>query len=248
MKFSNDNTGWGEWVIFGGFVNQSAGTVASFDSGRYFFAGAKPKNNGDPSPLFSVASNMTLMDPNYDNTSSAGELFVFTDTNYRGQGRAIEIPALVAPIASDLKQGNAGFQAGANAAVSMTLHGLNRNSANLPSELRKFGEVLMWQDQANSVVRYTDTGYYTDCGGYICPNNALVSNKSPELYLQGSPNSRMFGTIYQPRGAWTQVQGGGTYKVPVQLIAGALKVQGGAAFSMEKTPIPVRTRTVTLVE
>jgi hypothetical protein len=106
----------------------------------------------------------------------------------------------------------------------------------------------MWQDQANSVVRYTENGYYMDCGGYICSNNALASNKSPELYLQGSPNSRMFGTIYQPRGAWTAVQGGGTYKVPVQLIAGGLKVQGSAAFSMEKTPIPVTMRTVALVE
>jgi hypothetical protein len=248
VKFSNEGTGWGDWVIFGGFNNQSAGTVVSFDAGRYIFAGAKPKNNGDPAPLFSVASNMTLNDPNYDNTSSAGELFVFTDTNYRGQTRNLEIPALVAPIASQLKQGNAGFQSGNNAQVSMTLHGLNRNSPNLPADLRKFSEILMWQDQTNSVVRYTENGYYMDCGGYICPNNALASNKSPELFLQGSPNSRMFGTIYQPRGAWTSVQGGGTYKVPVQLIAGALKVQGSAAFSMEKTPIPVRTRMVALVE
>ncbi len=248
IKFSNEGTGWGDWVIFGGFANQSAGTVASFDAGRYFFVGAKPKNNGDPNPLFSVASNMTMNDPNYDNASSAGELFVFTDPNYRGQGRGIEIPPLVANIKDQLKQGNAGFQSGSNSQVSLTLHGLNRNSPNLPAELRKFGEILMWQDQANSVVKYTENGYYTDCGGYICPNNALANNKSPELYLQGSPNSRMFGTIYQPRGAWTAVQGGGTYKVPVQLIAGALKVQGSAAFSMEKTPIPVRTRTVALVE
>ncbi len=248
VKFSNEGSGWGDWVIFGGFNNQSAGTTVSFDSGRYFFAGVKPKNNGDPNPLFSVASNMTLNDPNYDNASSAGELFVFTDTNYVGQGRSIQIPAMVAPIADQLKQGNAGFQSGNNAEVSMTLHGLNRDSANLPAELRKFGEILMWQDQANSVVKYTENGYYSDCGGYICPNNALASNKSPELFLQGSPNSRMFGTIYQPRGAWTAVQGGGTYAVPVQLIAGALKVQGNAAFSMVKTPIPVRTRTVALVE
>ncbi len=248
VKFSNEGAGFGDWVFFGGFANQNAGTTVSFDSGRYFFAGVKAKTNGDPNPLFGITSNMTLVDPNYDNTSSAGELFVFTDTNYIGQGRSISIPPLVAPIAADLKQGNAGFQAGANSQVGMTLHGLNKNSPNLPAELQKFSEILMWQDQANSVVRYTDKGYYMDCGGYICANTSLVSNKSPELYLQGSPTSRMFGTIYQPRGAWTTVQGGGTYKVPVQLIAGALKVQGSAAFSMEKTTIPVTTRTVALVE
>lgn len=248
VKFSNQGTGWGDWVVFGGFANQSAGTTVTFDSGRYFFAGVKPKNNGDPNPLFSIGSNMTLNDPNYDDTSSAGELLVFTDLNYRGQGRGIEVPALVAPIASSLKHGNAGFQAGSTAQAGITLHGLNRESPNLPAELRKFGQTLMWQDQANSVVRYDENGFYTDCGGYICPNTALASKLSPQLYLQGSPTSRMFGTIYQPRGAWTTVQGGGTYKVPIQLIAGALKVQGNAAFSMEKTPIPVIMRMVALVE
>lgn len=248
VKFDNGGAGWGDWVIFGGLVNSSGGAKLMFDSGRYFFAGVKPKNNGDPNPLFAIASNSSLMDPNYDNASSAGELLVFTDTNYRGQGQSIEIPNLVKPIASQLQHGNAGFQSGANANVEITLHGLNRDSASLPADLQKFANILMWQDQANSVVRYTENGYYTDCGGYICPNDTLASNKSPELYLQGSPTSRMYGTIYQPRGAWTTVQGGGTYKVPIQLIAGALKVQGNAAFSMEKTPIPVMMRMVALVE
>jgi hypothetical protein len=41
---------------------------------------------------------------------------------------------------------------------------------------------------------------------------------------------------------------GGGYKVPVQLIAGSLKVQGSASFQMEKLPIPATMRTVALVE
>jgi hypothetical protein len=248
VRFSNEGSGFGDFVFFGGFANQSGGTNVTFDPGRYIFAGVKPKSNGDPNPLFDISTNMSLLDPNYDNTSSAGEIFVFTDTNYRGQGRSLEIPALVAPIASQLKQGNAGFQSGASASVVTQLHGLNYQSPQLPSELKKFSNVLAWQDQANSTVLYDQSGNYVNCGSYICANTSLASNKSPELFLQGSPNARMFGTIYQPRGSWTTVQGGGIYKVPVQLIAGSLKVQGGASFNMEKMPIPVTIRTVALVE
>lgn len=248
VYFSNQGSGFGDFVIFGGFSNQGGGATVQFDPGRYIFAGVRPKNNGDPSPLFSVDSNMSIVDPSYDNPAAAGEVFVFTDTNYRGQGRSLEIPDLVQPIAPDLKQGNAGFQTGNNSSVATVLHGLNYNSANLPTELKKFSNVLVWQDQANSIVRYDASGYYVNCGSYICPNLALATNKSPELFLQGSPSARMYGVIYQPRGSWTTVQGGGLYKVPVQLIAGSLKVQGSASFQMEKLPIPVTVRTVALVE
>jgi hypothetical protein len=248
IQFSNEGTGFGEFVFFGGFSNQSGGTKVIFDPGRYIFAGARPKNNGDPSPLFNVAANMSLTDPNYDNTSSAGELFVFTDSQYKGQGQTLQIPELVQPIASELRHGNAGFQTGNNANVVTQLRGLNANSPNLPLELKKFGQVLVWQDQKNSVVKYDESGHYVNCGSDTCRNTDLASPKSPELFLQGSPNARMFGVIYQPRGSWTTVQGGGMYKVPVQLIAGALKIQGSASFQMEKTPIPVMVRTVALVE
>ena len=248
VKFSSGGTGFGDYVVYGGFKNQSGGTSAIFDPGRYIFAGVRPKTNGDPNALFSISANMSLVDPNYANTSAPGEIFVFTDSNYVAQGRGLDIPALVRPIASELKQGNAGFQTGNNANVVTQLHGLNGDSPTLPSELKKFPNVLAWQDQANSIVKYDQTGNYVNCGSYICPNSTLASNKSPELFLQGSPNASMFGIIYQPRGSWTTVQGGGMYKVPVQLIAGSLKVQGSASFQMEKIPVPVTVRTVSLVE
>jgi hypothetical protein len=116
------------------------------------------------------------------------------------------------------------------------------------TDLKKFANVLIWQDQANSVVKYDQQGNFVNCGSYICPNTALANKLSPELFLQGSPNARMYGIIYQPRGSWTTVQGGGMYKVPVQLIAGSLKVQGSASFQMQRLPIPVTVRTVALVE
>ncbi|MFB3829047.1 MAG: pilus assembly protein TadG-related protein [Bryobacteraceae bacterium] len=248
VRFSDNGTGFGDYVFFGGFKNQSAGTTVYFDPGRYIFAGVKRKNNGTANPLFSVSTNMSIKDVNYDSATSAGELFVFTDTNYTAQGRSLEIPSLVKPVAAQLVHGNAGFQSGSNANVVTQLHGLNANSPNLPAELKKFAHVLAWQDQKNSIVKYDDTGHYVNCGSYICPNTNLATPTSTELFLQGSPTAKMYGIIYQPRGSWTTVQGGGTYKVPVQLIAGSLKIQGSAAFAMEKLPIPVTVRTVALVE
>jgi hypothetical protein len=54
--------------------------------------------------------------------------------------------------------------------------------------------------------------------------------------------------VYQPRGAWTTIQGGGDYQVPVQLIAGAMRVQGNSNFSMVQPVTPVQRRMVALVE
>jgi hypothetical protein len=91
--------------------------------------------------------------------------------------------------------------------VVTQLHGLNYQSPQVPAGLKTFANVLAWQDQANSIVKYDESGNYVNCGTYICSNTSLASQKSPELFLQGSPNARMFGTIYQPRGSWTTVPG-----------------------------------------
>jgi hypothetical protein len=57
---------------------------------------------------------------------------------------------------------------------------------------------------------------------------SLSNNSSPELDIQASPNINLYGIIYQPRGAWTTLIGGGGYASPLQLITGAVNVQGNA--------------------
>jgi hypothetical protein len=68
------------------------------------------------------------------------------------------------------------------------------------------------------------------------------------MVLQASPNLHLFGTVYQPRGSWTTIIGGGDYNVPIQLTTGALRVQGNASFSMIQPSRKITRRRVVLVE
>lgn len=251
LTFGDGGTGFANYVFFGGVDVKGSSTTLTFHPGMYVMAGVQPKNNGTPNPVFSISSNATLRDltQGFGRNTDAGEIFIFTDTNYTGQGQSLQIPAHVRPIAHTLEQGTTGFQFGNAVAGSITLHGLNQTAGALPEELKTFAPVVMWQDQANSVLKYTPDGRIdTSCGTDPCPNTALANNLSPELKLQGSPAVHFYGTLYQPRGAWTTIQGGGDYLVPLQIIAGAFKVQGNAALSMAQLPTPIMRRSVALVE
>jgi len=251
VAFSDGGTGFGNYVFYGGVAVKSPSTTVTFYPGRYFVAGVQPKANGEPNALFSITANASLNDMTAvtGRNSDAGEIFVFTDPNYVGQGQALEVPPLVQAIAPSLKMGKSGFHLGNSASASINLHGLNADAAALPQDLKTFAPVVMWQDQANSVVKYNPNGTIDNsCGGAACPNAALSDARSTELALQGSPTVSLYGTVYQPRGAWTTLIGGGDYTVPMQIIAGAFNVQGNASLGMAELPIPVLRRMVALVE
>jgi hypothetical protein len=249
VKFGG-NASFNEFVIFGGVRMSQPGTNATFSPGMYVLAGVRPANANTPGILFDLGSNATLQDltAGYGENADAGEIFVFTDPNYRGQGGALQVPAAVAPVAPLLKQGTTGFQVGNNASPTINLHGLNRDQ--VPGHLKDFAPVVIWQDQANSVVKYDANGEIdTSCGNPDgCTNATLANNKSPEMVLQASPNLHLFGTVYQPRGSWTTIIGGGDYNVPIQLTTGALRVQGNASFSMIQPSRKITRRRVVLVE
>lgn len=269
-------TGFGSWVFFGG-ASFSSNTSALFDPGRYFFAGAKPKPNGSPGEVFSFANQVRLEDhtplspegtsqPNSD----AGAIFVFTDANYVGWTDAtgfvpLEVPSAVQAIRDQLKFGVVNMQAGNNSSTYINLHGLNNDPATpgysqVPPELENFRLVTFWQDQRNSLIRYTggrvDT---TSCSVGIdgntppgpnnpCPNTQLADPRSPEMRLQATPNTHIYGAVYQPRGAWLILQGSGVMVSPLQVVTGALDVQGGPTVTLYGIRRPLQRRIVALVE
>jgi hypothetical protein len=245
IRFSTGGA-WGDYVFFGGFRNQSAGTEVTFDPGRYVFAGVKPTGN-NPGALFDVQVNMSIYDltPTNGRNSDAGEIMIFADTNYPG----LEIPSMVQPVAGQLQHGISGFQTGNNADIFVRMHGLNRDHPALPADLKDFAPVILWQDQANSVIEYTSRGYIdTSCGQPECPNTGLVDDRSTELFFKASPNLHIYGTAYQPRGAFTSMVGGGGYSSPLQLIAGALMVHGNANVRLQELNNPLFIKIVSLVE
>jgi hypothetical protein len=142
-----------------------------------------------------------------------------------------------------------------NNATTINLHALNPNHSLIKNTAYEtFGPSLVWQDQGNSTVKYDSTGHvdYKSCGsGYSLDNpctNTLSKNSSPELGIQASPNIHLYGYIYQPRGAWTTLVGGGGYNGPLKLITGALNVQGNAHIDMLGLSSPITQTVVSLIE
>jgi hypothetical protein len=251
IRFDDGGTGFGNYVFFGGIRNQSAGTVVTFEPGRYVFAGVNSSGN-QVKPSFDVQTNMTVNDltATTGRNSDAGEIFIFTDLNYPG----LVVPDTIPPnVRSQLQFGVSGFQTGNNAAIEVNIHGLNGDSPNLPAELKPFAPVILWQDQANSVIKYTPDGYIDNsCGNADrlagCANTDLLNAASTELFFKASPNMHLYGTAYQPRGAFTSMVGAGGYDSPLQLIAGALMVQANSNVRLQEINNPLYVQIVTLVE
>ncbi len=252
IRFASDSGGFGDYVFYGGLRNQSGGTVVEFDPGRYVIAGVTPQGQ-NPKPLFDVQTNMTIQDGTQTFNQAppnAGEIFIFTDTSYPGLQPPPQLAGTQAY--NSLQMGISGFQTGNNADISINIHGLNRASDALPEELKPFSPVVLWQDQHNSVVKYTPQGYIdTSCGNNAstgCPNTALANPASVEMFFKASPALHIWGVAYQPRGAFTSMVGGGGYDSPLQLIAGALKVHANSNLRLAEINQPLFIKKVALVE
>jgi hypothetical protein len=120
----------------------------------------------------------------------------------------------------------------------------------LINTLGPFNGVVLWQDQANSTIEYTQYGNVnTSCAGGIdnpCTKTLPVAG-SEGLTLQAPANTGIEGIVYQPRGAFLQTQGG-TIQGPIQIITGAVSMQGGGRISLTAPPASAQRRVVALVE
>jgi hypothetical protein len=153
----------------------------------------------------------------------------------------LQVPSAVSAISSQLSAGQVNLTSGNNG-TSITLHGLNSDSTLVQgANLDKFGNVLTWQDQANSTVKYTSQGNVdSSCGSMTSPCTTTLTNRtSPQLNLQASPNINLNGVIYQPRGAWTTITSGSGYTGPLQLITGAVQVKANAILNLQPPPKPI---------
>jgi hypothetical protein len=171
--------------------------------------------------------------------TDAGEIFIFTSSQFPG----LVLPAAISNSGLSFPQVQAGLMAGVEPQI--TLHGLNKNSANLPAALLPYAPVLIWQDRANTTLKYTANGLLDmSCGG-ICSNILSVPG-SQEMVLMASQNggnagTNLYGTIYGPRGSWLTVLGvlpGDTIAGPLQIISGALQMTLNASLNVNPLPNP----------
>ena len=158
---------------------------------------------------------------------------------------------LVMAIRDTLQFGVSGIKTGNNDNSQVNLHGLNKDSAQVQAEgLKPFAPVVFWQDQRNSRVKYTTDGHIdTSCGSMDNPCvNDPANSLSREMFLNATPNVHLYGAAYQPRGAWLMMQAGGNYTGPLQVVTGAVKLQGSPPLTLTQTSNPITIRTVALVE
>jgi hypothetical protein len=247
FTFANGGTGFGNYIFYGGLLTAGNNNV-TFGPGRYVIAGTTGGN-----PAFSLTGTTVLKDGTAAAgvpASDAGEIFIFTDLNY--PGLSPQIPSLVQTKAASFSYGSGGFSSQGD--PNFNLHGLNQTNPNLPPELQAFAPVVMWQDQGNTHVKYTADGNIdTSCAGSTldspCLNSKVSSTStSPQLNLAASTNARLYGAVYQPRGAWTVLSGAGVNKGPLQIVTGAMTVQGSGTVLLQGLANPLTTLTAALVE
>ncbi len=235
--------GFCHYVFYGGVVTGALATT-TFSPGEYVFAGAQPVAGG-PGVGLTAGANAVMKDltplsngqitPNTD----AGEIFIFTSAQYPG----LVLPAALSQSGLSFPQVQAGLMAGVEPQI--TLHGLNKASSNLPAALQPYAPVLIWQDRANTTLKYTSNGLLDmSCGG-ICSNILSVPG-SQEMVLMASQNggnagTNLYGTIYGPRGSWLTILGvlpGDTVAGPLQIISGALQMTLNASLNVNPLPNP----------
>jgi hypothetical protein len=251
---------FGQYVFYGGLIMSKSGLVVTLRQGEYIMAGALSGN-----AVLNVGNSVTVTDggPLDAQSSAAGEIFVFTDGTYKGLTAPVALQSQ-GTVLQDLQFGsmNCGqgndcsvqIKAGNNDQSLINLHGLNTASGDLPSSMDKFGTVLFWQDQRNTRVKYTSDGHidYTSCGsGHDINNpctNALIDPHSPEINLSATPKFHPFGTIYQPRGAWTSLQGSGNYTGAMTIITGAVKLGGSGTMTLTGNAPPLPITVSALIE
>jgi hypothetical protein len=253
ITFSDNGSGFGDYVFYGGLQFPSTHTTVTYSPGRYVLAGTQSGND-----ILSYHTQVTIQDngtAGVQNTD-AGEIFIFTDPNYPGLSGNYP-PALSnnPSILNSFVLSDVNLQAGNNPSVGINLHGLNVSSANLPSNLKPFAPAVLWQDQRNSRVKYTSTGNIdtTSCGsGHTiddpCTNSSMASSSAPGMTLQAHPNTSLYGMVYQPRGAWMTFQGHGSMNAPTIFISGALAMQGGATLQLLNSRDQLKKRIVVLIE
>ncbi|MGH9722179.1 MAG: pilus assembly protein TadG-related protein [Bryobacteraceae bacterium] len=240
--------GFCNYVFYGGLVTGALSDV-TFSPGRYVFAGAQPVAGG-PGVGLTAGANATIKDrtPLVNGAAGppndAGEIFIFTGSDY---------PGLVVPV--DLREAGISFpqaRAGLLGALnpSITLHGLNRNHSSLPAELLPYAPVLIWQDRANTTLKFLADGKLDRTCGGPC-SNILSAPGSQEMIIAASQHgghagTNLYGTIYGPRGSWLTLVGllpGDTVAGPMQIITGALQMTLNARLDAQLLePAPVRWR------
>lgn len=246
FQFQSASFNTGNFVFFGGLSIGQA--QVHFSPGRYVLAGVNPSYTS----YVLETTNQSLITGGSVAAGGrdAGRIFILTDERY-AQDQLAVARSKVAGSLPDLAFGAAKLIAGSSAQSAIMLQGLNRLSSELPTALHEFSPVLFWQDQRNSNYRYNDDGTY-GCSDFnaACPQTTADGrgNPNPEFWMQATQYLNIWGATYQPRGAWMQLAGANLDTGPIQIVTGAVRLQGGSDLTLTGLETPIVDFVASLVE
>src|SRR5262249_13785107 len=130
----------------------------NFDSGMYVTVSGP--SNGD-SLFISPNSGETVQ-----TSGSVGNLSVLASKNYPGLDTQYLGNADLTNVLSQLPVSQAsGIQSGGGGNPIVSLTGLGKDANLLPSSVKDYRDILVWQDRNNSTVTYSPTSNTVWCGG-----------------------------------------------------------------------------------
>jgi hypothetical protein len=243
-----------QWVFYGGLTTSGGNATITFSPGRYIFAGTTNQN-----PSFWVDNGTTIQDTS-NGGAYPGEIFIYTNPTYESAAGNLSAPSALSGIT--FSYGESGFKSSSSDNSSFSLHGLD--PANAPADLQSWAPFLLWQDRGDSTVAYyAATGQIQLPANGACPPGLSTEAgsgpdvacsvtppypKAPQMNLQATPNKNIQGAIYQPRGAWLNLQGSGNIPGNLQIITGALNVEGGGSVALGGLAAPITILATVLIE
>jgi hypothetical protein len=248
MVGSSGSSSFGDYFVYGGL--SASGANITVEPGQYVLAGVQQGNGGNSANVLSLTSNPVFQDTNTTDTSNyAGEMFILTDPQYPGVStQTSKIPSL-SGASTNLAFGSAEVQAGSDKSV-INLHGIAASMTG-DAALTPFDQILFWQDQRNSNVKYKSDGNIDiSCGDINSPCTNASSNARQFQYIGGG-STKANGIYYQPRGAWMLLGGNSKSAAnfgKTMIVTGALQVSGTAEIDFGKLQNPPTTRVIALVE
>jgi hypothetical protein len=218
------------------------GNNTHFGAGQYVAVGV---NTADGMALGVPAGNAVKT---ITGDTSIGTQFITTDPDYPGLTTQMQgLPAQLSPggsISELLRQGHIEFKGGSS--TSIQLSGLNKGTLPSGVGLNDYAGDLIWQDRRNSTLILNDDGtintsaanggrpcYPSGCNGVPSAlGDRGVTETSPGMIWDSSAQMTLVGTIYQPRGAWLDCQGGGNFTSAVSIITGMVHQQGSCSLTL----------------
>ncbi len=265
-------------VFYGGVTVNKQATV-NLGPGQYVLAGVKA---GSGNPLLNFQTQATLQaDPGQSAAQTMGTMMIFTDNQYPG----LNLPAgfnadgamdqgnvnikngsvtMYGVSQFDKTGGSTGLPDNLKAYSGVVMWQDRRNSDVGYDKASgdpgcnglcggDHGDVLFCQVDCKYPATTSGT-YASDLADMVAKNHVTAS--SPALVLDaGNANIALYGTVYQPRGAWTELVAGGVGTscggggfCPLQVVTGSLvEITGNTSVLLAGPTNPILTFKPTLI-